>query len=573
MELIEETQTGPGDPVKGSTSTKVDNTPLFQANTSYLQDKRNGYNQQLSKFITEAFQASRTLPKVNGKPIASIDQLPTLIDKYGHDFYEQAKSVLSNPDISDEQAMFLIARQKKVDDAFAYTAQASKVMYDDIKNAASTMDAKMKVNGWHSLILSPNGQFKGPTQARKDIEAFKAQQMKEQMEAWRKANPMPERGPLYWQRTDMPNPMQGQIAWVDGKPVMLDSRPKMANSVEGYLEKQQLQQSQVTRQLQNLNYDDIYKRVLQEYNKNPKTRKIKAAEENIFNQNAGGAKATLQQQEYRFDVDNYVDEDERGNMKLKPEMEYTVDLLKNITKENPKILFAKGSINDNPVIPSGSDVTSMKMVQTMLQALQEDLLNVNRTKGSKKRFAGSISFVPVAGGDENYHAYHIQPNSSFFDDYIGTKENPGIARGQNFINSGITVFVPVEESGKMKIGAQSIKGTKISPVEGMIGLSEDNSFSRRVDDAMEYKISLDKNANQYVISGNMVVYNPETAKMDTVDINKLGLQSRYDLTVDIDNIDKQLFKLSLNRFQINRDRKRKHSEINGVRDPKQLSGN
>jgi hypothetical protein len=94
-----------------------------------------------------------------------------------------------------------------------------------------------------------------------------------------------------------------------------------------------------------------------------------------------------------------------------------------------------------------------------------------------------------------------------------------------------------------------------------------------VDDAMEYKISLDKNANQYVISGNMVVYNPETSKMDTVDINKLGLQSRYDLTVDIDNIDKQLFKLSLNRFKINRDRKRKHSEINGVRDPKQLSGN
>lgn len=572
MEYTEEMQTGGGDPVKGSTSTKVDNTPVYQSNNDYLQKRKDVYNKRLTEYVMDAFQVSQSMPKINGKSIESLDQIPTMIEKYGEQFYEQAKSVNSNPDITDDQAKLLLVRQKKVDDAFGYIAQANKIVFEDLKNAATHMDAKMKVNGWHTLLLNDNGQLKSPAQAKKDIEAFKQKQMADAMDAWRKANPVPQNAPQYWQRTDMPNPMAGRFAIVDGKPVRLDTRPKMANSQEGHMMAEGMQMQNVQNQYKNLNYDDAVKRLLQEYNKNPKTRKIKAAEEGVFGQNAGGAKATLQAQNYRFDVDNYVDEDGKGDVSIKPEMEYTVDLLKTIA-DNKNVLFQQGNIGDNTAIPSGSDVAAMKMTKTILQDLQEEILNTNRRKGSEKRTAGSISFVPIAGGDENYHAYHIQMNSSYFDKHTGTKENPGPARGQKFINDGITVFVPVAESEKTKIGSESLKGTRISPVEGMINLSPDGTFTRTIDDGMEYKISLDKKTNQYVITGNAVAYNAASGNMDTVDINTLGVKSRYDLTVDLDQIEKTLFKLGLKNFEINRQRKREHSKLQGVRDPKQLSGN
>lgn len=572
MEYTEEIQTGGGDPVKGTTSTKVDNTPVYQSNNTYLQQRKDVYNKRLTEYVMDAFQVGQSMPKINGKPIQSLDQIPTLIDKYGQQFYDQAKSINGNPDISDDQAKLLMVRQKKVDDAFGYIAQANKIIYEDLKNAAVNMDAKMKVNGWHSLLLNENGQFKGPAQARKDIEAFKQKQIADDMNAWRKANPIPENAPQYWQRTDMPNPTGGRVVFVDGKPVVLDTRPKLANSQEGHMMLEDMHMQNVQSQYRNLNYDDAVKRLLQEYNKNPKTRKIKAAEEGVFGQNAGGAKATLQTQDYRFDVDNYVDEDNKGNVSIKPEMEYTVDLLKNII-DNKNVLFQQGSIGENVVIPSGSDGSAMKMTKAILQDLQEEITNVNRRKGSAKRTAGSISFVPIAGGDENYHAYHIKMNSAYFEKHTGTKEAPGIARGQKFINEGITVFVPVKESEKTKIGSESLKGTRISPVEGMINLSADGSFTRTIDDGMEYKITLDKKTNQYVISGNAVAYNAATGSMDTVDINTLGVKSRYDLSVDLDQIEKNLFKLGLKNFEINRQRKREHSKLQGVRDPKQLSGN
>ena len=572
MEYTEEMQTEGGDPIKGGTSTTVDKTPLYTSNNAYLQKRKDVYNKRLTEYVMDAFQVGQSMPKINGKPIESLDQIPTLIDKYGQQFYEQAKSINSNPEISDDQAKLLLVRQKKVDDAFGYIAQANKIVYEDLKNAAVNMDAKMKVNGWHSLLLNENGQFKAPDQARKDIEAFKQKQIADAMNAWRKANPIPQNAPQYWQRTDMPNPTGGRVVIVDGKPVVLDTRPKLANSQEGHFMLESMRMQNLQNQYKNLNYDDAVKRVLQEYNKNPKTRKIKAAEEGVFKQNAGGAKATMQTSEFRFDVDNYVDEDERGNVKVKPEMEYTVDLLKSIA-DNKNVLFAQGPVGENTVIPSGSDGSAMKMTKAILQDLQEEILNANRQKGSAKRTAGSISFVPIAGGDENYHAYYIKMNSAYFEKHTGTKEAPGIARKQKFVNDGITVFVPVAESEKTKIGSQSLKGTRISPVEGMINLSADGSFTRTIDDGMEYRITLDKKTNQYVVTGNAVAYNASTGKMDTVDINSLGVKSRYDMSVDLDEVEKTLFKLGLKNFEINRQRKREHSKLQGVRDPKQLSGN
>jgi hypothetical protein len=219
------------------------------------------------------------------------------------------------------------------------------------------------------------------------------------------------------------------------------------------------------------------------------------------------------------------------------------------------------------------------MVKVIWQDLQDDIVNTDRKKNSDKRVTGDISFVPISGGDENYHAYHIKMRSSYFDRHLGTKDNPDIARdsdGKNhkFVRSGITIYVPKNVSGTTTIGKQSMKGTSISPVEGMINLSGNGTFSRTIPSSMTYNIVLDKKKGEYVVTGNGVAYNLETAKMDTFDIKDLpGVKNRHDLSVDLDQLDIDLYKKALENFRINRQLIREHSQLKGVRDPKQLSGN
>jgi hypothetical protein len=566
------------DPIKGGTSTKVDKTPLLEVNRLYIKERQDKYNERMTDFVTNAFSISGTLPKVGGKQVQNLNEIPSLVATYGNELYEQAKKVKTNPDIDDDNISILLAYEKKVDDNFAMLAQANNIIYSDMLNAAKHMDGKMKVSGWHTLILNDKGQLKGPTQAKKDIEAYKAAMIKQEFEAWKKANPVPERAPMYWQRTDMPNPMGNSFfRGPDGKIERIDSRPKMQNSIEGFLINRDAQLRIINNKYQNLNYDHVVKRVLEEYNKNSKTRRIKAAEEGVFNDNAGGAKQAVTKKEFIFDIDDAVDDDGQGNQKIKTEMTYAADLFKNVINNN-NVFVVQGRPESNTKIPGSTDAAALKMLNVFYQDMQSQALNVNRQKGSNKRANGKITFTPLAGGDENFHSYHIQIPSASLQEYLGNKDNPGIAKGTDgknhkFVSEGITVFVPVAESEKIMIGSQSLKGTKISPVEGMIALSADNSYRRLVDDAMDYKITLDKKTGQYYITGNVVAYNAKTAKMDTVNINELGFKSRYDLSVDIDKIDKDLFMIALKNYKINREHKREHSKLSGVRDPKQLAGN
>jgi hypothetical protein len=573
---------------------KKDETPLYEVNNKYLQNQYKAYNEDLSNYVVQAFQLSQGLPKIKGKPIENLDQIPALIEKYGDQLYEQAKMAATNPDIDDDQAVELLKLQKRVDDDFGYIAEANKIMFGDIKNAAINVDAKMKVNGWHKLLLTDDGQFKNRNQAIKDIKQYQANLINTELEEWRKKNPKPLGGSLFMQRTDMPNPMAGKWAQEakpgqrvktpygvvvtpssSGKTIPLDSRPKMQNSEEGYGMLEQAQYQILANKYKNLNYDDVLRRVFEEYNKNPKTRKIKAAAEGLMDNNAGGIKTTVSKQQYKFDMDDAFDDDNQ----VKEEMKNTINLLKVITSSDD-VLFAQGELDETNVeIPSETDEASKNMVKVIWQDLQDDIVNTDRKKNSDKRVTGDISFVPISGGDENYHAYHIKMRSSYFDRHLGTKDNPDIARdsdGKNhkFVRSGITIYVPKNVSGTTTIGKQSMKGTSISPVEGMINLSGNGTFSRTIPSSMTYNIVLDKKKGEYVVTGNGVAYNLETAKMDTFDIKDLpGVKNRHDLSVDLDQLDIDLYKKALENFRINRQLIREHSQLKGVRDPKQLSGN
>jgi hypothetical protein len=98
-------------------------------------------------------------------------------------------------------------------------------------------------------------------------------------------------------------------------------------------------------------------------------------------------------------------------------------------------------------------------------------------------------------------------------------------------------------------------------------------MTRTVPNGITYNISIDKKTNQYSVTGNAVVYNPSTAKMDTVTLNDLGIKSNWDMSVDLEKLDNDLFMLGLKYFEDNTVEKRKDSKLRGVKDPKQLSGN
>jgi len=585
MQNFEQTeQQGPPAGLTNPGGTVVDKKkPVYDVNRGFVQERAGLYTKNLTDFVQTAFQVSNTLPKVNGKTIQSIDQLPALIEKHGDDLYKQAKSVLSNPDLTDEDAERLVVRQKLVDDSFGQLAQANKVINEDMLNSAKTLETKTKnrekgkSDGYYTILFTSDGRLKGKTQAEKDLQAAKQKYIAEGMKAWREANPPPQNAPLFWQRTDMPNPMAGKVVKdpVTGKMVQLDPRPKMINSQEGYAAAEAMQLEILNNKFRDWNYDKAYKEVTTEYNDNTKTRKIQAAQENIFKDNAGGAKTVMQKAEFRFDIDRALTDDMKDR---NPDLVNAIEFLETVSAGDASIRFAQGTLSSNTAaVPKESDEASMKMLQVALEQFKVGMLDQNRKKGADNRFAGSISFVPLAGGDEKYHAYHIKFNQGFFKDHLGTEKNPGVARNSEginhkFITDGITVFVPKEASQKLTIGRESTKGTRISPVESMIALSPDNSFSRKIDDGMEYKITLDKKTGKYILSGNAVLYNPSTAKMDTLNINDLGFQSSYDLTVDIDEIEKKLFLLGLDRLKINRARRREHTAIQGVKNPQQLSG-
>jgi hypothetical protein len=406
------------------------------------------------------------------------------------------------------------------------------------------------------------------------------------MEAWKKTNPEPTNSPMFMQRTDMVNPMAGK--WyrdIDGQMKQMDSRPKMQNSQEGYKTLENMQFENISNKYKNYNYNDIYRRVFEEYNKNGKTRKIKAAEEGIFNDNAGGAKTVASKQEITFDVDNFYDSEAE---QVRPEMRYTVDFLKKVNDNKDGVFFRVGDLTTNTSIPTGSDVEAKNVFSQILSDLQSNLTNPNQSRtGAQSRIHGSLVFQPMASGDENYHVYHLKVHPAYLKQYKAGESDVDneekevtegfglISKDSKLVNNGITVFVPVEQAQKMgiEISQQSIKGTKISPVEGQISLSGNNSMTRTVPNGITYNISIDKKTNQYYVTGNAVAYNPSTAKMDTTTLNEKGIKSYWDMSTDLEKLDNDLFMLGLQYFEENTNRKKEHAKLKGVRDPKQLSGN
>lgn len=603
-----------GDPVpKGGTSTKVDKTPAWDANTAYIQKQVTKYTKDATDYAMQVFTAAGVLPIVNGKQINNINDLVTGVmsnPKAGQEILEQANKILiDKPDLDGDLAASLLEKKLDLDEIVGSINLSNQVVGKDLQNAAATVDAKIKAQGkqssffGHNSLINPDGTFKNEDQWILDtmnqwIDNGNAEQAryiqrggnslasllkKQQLASVYGTNPN-----MTWGKEDptKASTPYGQVNLINFSPkhkseteiakeAIYKALPPAANvTPENF--KNHPKYKEFLKQ-----YTDSNKRIIEEYNKNTKTKKVQAERQGIYTDNAGGAKMAADTYNVRFDTDYAASVDDQGNSKIDPGMAQVVDFLGK-TRGAKGLLFSKGA-------PTGAEASDDANLAKIFDRLYDDLKNTlydkSRKKNDKGRPFGEITFQPISMGDENYHAYHIKMRPEYFKKYMGTAKDPGYARVSETDNDGeamdkvasgkvpeegYTVYVPVDISKKTDFGARSSKGTTISYVEGNIALSPKGEYNINIPNAMNITIKRSASEGSYMVSGNGVAYNPNTAKYDTVPLNALNIKSQYGLDVDLDALAKYIRKQGISSFKLNHSRASADKQLRGVRDPKQL---
>ena len=604
LDMIVDQEPGDPKPIKGGVSTTRNTTPAWETNTNYIKKQVDKYGQDALSFATQAFTVGETLPRVNGKQLSSIDELTKYMKdpNASQSILEQAgKIIIDKPDLDSELAASLLEKRLDLDEIIGSISLSNQLIGKDLQNAAITVDAKLKAQGKsssfasHNSMISPDGSFIDADEwalgyINQQIEKTNAAAMRDKMSA----------GPT---QRDIENANLLRLIKGGKKlnyasqsgPTMINFKPKMQS--ENQIISQSLNRAMPLLEPVTANnmksspfyqqaiqqYTDSNKRIIEEYNKNTKTRKVQAERQGIYTNNAGGATMAASTYNVRFDTDNAYTKDEQGNKQISNQMGEVVDFVSKL-RDTEGLLFSKGA----PSAENGREVDAdaAKLFRRLYDDIRNTLYDKSRKPNDKGRPFGEITMQPIGLGDEQYHAYHVKMRPEYFKKYMGTKTEPGYARtgetndegelidaavSGKIPEEGYTVYVPVESSKKTNIGARSLKGTSISYVEGNIALSPKGEYNINIPNGMNVSIKRNTSQGSYVVSGNAVAYNPTTAKYDTVPLNALDIKSQYGLDVDLDQLAKFIRKQGISNFKLNHSQLNADKKLRGVRDPKQLS--
>jgi hypothetical protein len=602
LDMIVDQEPGDPKPIKGGVSTTRDSTPAWETNTNYIKKQVDKYNQDALSFATQAFTVGEALPTVNGKQLASIDELT----KYMNDpdasqsILEQASKIITDkPDLDGELAASLLERKLDLDEIIGSISLSNQLIGKDLQNAAITVDAKLKAQGKsssfasHNSMISPDGSFIDADEwalgyVNQQIEKTNAAAMRDKMSAGptqrdidnanllrlikggKKLNYASQSGPTMINFKPK-RQSENQIISQSLNRMMPLLEPVTADNLKGSpFYEQAIKQ-----------YTDSNKRIIEEYNKNSKTKKVQAERQGIYTNNAGGATMAASSYNVRFDTDNAFTKDEQGNKQISNQMGEVVDFVSKL-RDTEGLMFSKGAPSGEA---SGVDPDAAKLFRRLYDDIRNTLYDKSRKPNDKGRPFGEITMQPVALGDAQYHAYHVKMRPEYFKKYMGTKGEPGYARtgevddngelmdaavSGKIPEEGYTVYVPIESSKKTNIGARSLKGTSISYVEGNLALNPKGEYNINIPNGMNVTIKRNANQGYYMVSGNAVAYNPNTAKYDTVPLNALNIKSQYGLDADLDQLARFIRKQGISNFKLNHSQVSADKQLRGVRDPKQL---
>ena len=602
LDMMADQGTGDPKPIKGRTSTKVDTTPAWETNTNYINKQVEKYNADALAFATQAFSAAETLPTINGKQIGSLDELTNYIKDpaISQDILEQASKIITDkPDLDGDVAAGLLEKKLDLDEIIGSISLSNQLIGKDLQNAAQTVDAKLKAQGKassfasHNSIISADGTFINQDEwalnyINQKIDKTNAAAMRDKMSA---------------PATDREKETANILRLIKGGkklnyasdigPTMINFKPKKVS--ENQLISQSLNRSMPLLEpvtMETLKgspfykqavkeYEDGNKRIIEEYNKNSKTKKVQAERQGIYSNNMGGAKMAADTYNVRFDTDYAFTTDSEGKRSISPQIAEVVDFATKLQNASG-LMFSKGAPSGET---AGDDADAAKLFRRLADDLKNTLYDKSRKPNDKARPFGEVTMQPLAIGDENYHAYHVKMRPDYFKKYMGTKTEPGYARSGEVDDNGdltdisvsgkipeegYTVYVPVSESKKTNIGARSLKGTSISYVEGNLALNPKGEYNINIPNSMNITIKRNANQGYYMVSGNAVAYNPNTAKYDTVPLNALNIKSQYGLDVDLDGLARYIRKQGISSFKLNHSRVSADKQLRGVRDPKQL---
>ncbi len=596
---IETVDEGDGDPVKkGGTSTKKNTTPKYDNDNGQLTTTASETNKKLGEFAATIFKTAGIVPTYKGKPINDLSTIATIIGdgKAGQEIYKQALAALESPDLDEDSIANFYTQVFDIESGFNRLSAIKQQIGKNQKLAASFLDGKRlgkNLSSRYSLLVNDNGDFVSKEEYKRKVEKYYA----DQRALFLKNNPREATfdawgQPTQWIRTDMPNVMSGTrlIDPVTKKAITLDPRPKLNGTTEGWDLSFSMSLVADSRAMQNRidSYEDDIKKIKDEYNNNQEITTVKTLEQGVFKQGGSDANTSFSSS-FSFDSDDFLNRDANGNiLKLEdPGSKSKTPIIYKPVFKNLYNLVDRAKSMEGAIIVSGSpedytdgvpDETDEKAKGTLNQFnvdLDEHIktffahskkLTPTKLKG---RPAGNVSFQPIASGNENYQAYHITFATGYAEKHAGSekkkKEHPEYAKG-------ITIFVPKEKAGEIRIGAASLRGSTISNTEAAINMSPDNTYRFSIPGAGSIEASKIGDS-VYTITGNSVVYNLQNGKYDTLPINAKKYEVGSSLMLDMDGHIKRLVDTMIMNKVNNVIQANYHKSKQGVTDPNLLKRN
>jgi hypothetical protein len=538
-------------------------------------------------FVHTAFSLLSRKPLI-GKKEVDLSNIPSLMKspEYRKQLIEQALELESDPSLKSEDRLALMQSHQISITKMGMLEHGRKIFNNEIvataKWAKNNPDFQGPAN-YFEKIIDGKGNFIN----EKSYNALLQKEHDDMIAAWEKAHPFPKDGPMAWQRSDF-NPTANHVIYNPdtGKYETMDTRPKYANSQEGwYGTREMISQSFWNAKHKAGEYKDVKDALIDAYNhpKSPST-KLRTNYYSKYGPNKGG-EVEGEIGTITFDLATKLGVvplygPNKGKAIVRPEVvELTniIQLANSTTTADNGIKVAIGG-------KTGSSPEKLVMsddAKKIIQNLWEDISSApSRKKDAVSRLPkGSITFSSIVAGGEPYYAYNIKFNSDYIktDRYIGTADNPGpghATKKSPLFTDGITIYVPKKmATGKMsdnnvvsRLARDNKNASTVSAVEGLFSVKDDVQLT--IPSGARLNLIRDPATGDTRVTGWNVILNPNTGKMDTL---HMPLQVvPIDRATDLDWIVDDFYRNSFNQLDINDQIMKEISKDKKVFDPKIL---
>ena len=517
---------------KGANLNKINNDFLFSLEKEIATEDIN--------YVHTAFSLLQRKPVI-GKKEVDLSTISTLMKnpQYRKQLIQQALELESDPSLKSEDKLALMQSHQLSITKMGMLEHGRKIVRDEMLSTAKwAKNNPLYANHskFYATIIDEKGNFRN----EKEYSALLKKQHDDMIANWEKENPFPQNAPAYWQRSDF-NPTQGHyVRDANGKIIPMDTRPKYANSQEGwYGTRDMLSQGFWNSVNGHGNYNDVKTDLIKAYNdgKSPST-KLRTNYYSKYGPNKGGENqgeiGTIE-----FDLGTKLGVvpsygPNKGKAITRPEALELTNII--------QLANATGTTDNGIKVVVGSKdgsspekITISDDAKKIVQNLWEDISTAaSRKKDATSRLPkGSITFSSIVAGGEPYYAYNIKFNSDYIktERYIGTEANPGpghATKKSTLFTDGITIYIPKNmATGSMddgqggqipvsRLARDNKNATTVSAIEGLFSVKNDVQLT--IPGGARLNLIRDPETGDTRVTGWQVALNDATGKMDTIHI-------------------------------------------------------